>query len=84
MRLGGNSMDDSTFVQSVPGSSYMAMTDPNASDNSNDIPVNFTSALWQQMDAVATAIGGGEYVVGQYLCAACSRAGHLRLVQASA
>jgi hypothetical protein len=65
MRLGGNSMDDATFVQSVPGSSYMAVTDPAVSYNPNDIFVNFTSALWEQMNAVADAINGGEYVVGK-------------------
>jgi hypothetical protein len=62
MRLGGNSMDDATFVQGMPPSPLIDVTNANA--NPNDIPVDFGPALWAQMAAVADTIGGGEYVIG--------------------
>ncbi|KAF5392638.1 hypothetical protein D9757_002134 [Collybiopsis confluens] len=50
IRVGGNSADTSTYVQSQT-SPMLALTDPNA--NSNNQPVNYGPMLWEVMGKVA-------------------------------
>jgi hypothetical protein len=79
MRLGGNSMDSSTYVESqtspmeVPNNPYA---------NWNDVSVNFGPTLWvrasptpwarsntslqNQLVTVGDAVGGSTYVVGLF------------------
>lgn len=60
LRLGGNSMDSSTYVPDQPD--IVEFTNPNA--NSNDQPVNYGPALFDVMNAVNDKIGGTEYLIG--------------------
>ena len=63
IRLGGNSMDSSTYV---PGQSdIIQFTDPNA--NWNDQPVNFGPQLFDVMKGVSSAVGGAQYLIGRSL-----------------
>lgn len=61
LRLGGNSMDSSTYVPSQPD--IIEFTDPNA--NSNDQPVNFGPQLFDVMKGVSTAVGGAQFLIGE-------------------
>ncbi|KAH9849982.1 glycoside hydrolase family 79 protein [Lenzites betulinus] len=60
LRLGGNSMDSSTYVPSQPD--IVEFTDPNA--NSNDQPVNYGPQLFSVMKGVSTAVGGAQFLIG--------------------
>ncbi|EIW61463.1 glycoside hydrolase family 79 protein [Trametes versicolor FP-101664 SS1] len=60
LRLGGNSMDSSTYVPSQPD--IIEFTDPNA--NSNDQPVNYGPQLFDVMKGVSTAVGGAQFLIG--------------------
>ena len=61
IRLGGNSMDSSTYV---PGQEEaVVFTDPNA--NSNDQPVDYGPQLFDVMRGVSAAVGGAEYLIGE-------------------
>lgn len=60
LRLGGNSMDSSTYV---PDQQQLLMfTDPNA--NVNDQPVSFGSALFDVMGSLGTKVGTVEWLIG--------------------
>ena len=61
LRLGGNSMDSSTYTPDQPA--FIQFTDPTA--NSNDQPVDYSSQLWTVMNAVSDKVGGAEYLVGE-------------------
>ncbi|KAI0637986.1 glycoside hydrolase family 79 protein [Trametes polyzona] len=60
LRLGGNSMDSSTYVPNQPD--IIEFTDPNA--NSNDQPVNYGPQLFDVMKGVSNAVGGAQYLIG--------------------
>jgi len=60
LRLGGNSMDSSTYVPDQKD--IIEFTDPTA--NSNDQPVNYGEQLFQVMNAVSDKVGGAQYLVG--------------------
>ncbi|THH31304.1 hypothetical protein EUX98_g2881 [Antrodiella citrinella] len=60
LRLGGNSMDSSTYVPNQPD--IVEFTDPTA--NSNDQPVNYGQQLFQVMNAMSDKVGGAEYLIG--------------------
>ena len=60
LRLGGNSMDSSTYV---PGQQQIIQfTDPTA--NVNDQPVTYGSALFDLMKASSDKIGGSQWLIG--------------------
>ena len=61
LRLGGNSMDSSTFVPDQ--NQILELTDPNA--NVNDQPVDFGPQLFDVMKAASSAVGGVQYLVGK-------------------
>lgn len=61
IRLGGNSMDSSTYVPGQPDA--IEFTDPNA--NWNDQPVNYGPQLFETMKGVSSAVGGTEYLIGE-------------------
>lgn len=61
LRLGGNSMDSSTYVPDQ--SDIIEFTNPNA--NSNDQPVNYGPALFDVMNGVSNKTGGAEYLIGK-------------------
>ncbi|KAI0082446.1 glycoside hydrolase family 79 protein [Panus rudis PR-1116 ss-1] len=60
LRLGGNSMDSSTYVPTQQ--EITQFTNPNA--NSNDQPVNYGPALFDVMNKVSDSVGGAEYLIG--------------------
>ena len=60
-RIGGNSMDSSTFNESQ--TQFSVFTDPNA--NANDQPVNYGPLVFKVMDAVGKRLGGVEYLIGE-------------------
>ncbi|KAH8106024.1 hypothetical protein BXZ70DRAFT_917827 [Cristinia sonorae] len=60
LRLGGNSMDSSTYVPDQPD--IIEFTDPNA--NSNDQPVNYGEKMFEAMNALSDKVGGAEYLIG--------------------
>ena len=60
LRLGGNSMDSSTYVANQQ--SIIQFTDPNA--NSNDQPVNYGPQLFEVMKGISTKVGGVRYLIG--------------------
>lgn len=60
LRIGGNSMDSSTYVPNQQ--SIIQFTDPNA--NSNDQPVNYGSQLFDVMKGISTKVGGVQYLIG--------------------
>lgn len=62
LRLGGNSMDSSTYVPDQKD--IVEFTDPNA--NSNDQPVNYGEQLFEVMNAMSDKVGGAEYLVGEF------------------
>ena len=62
LRLGGNSMDSSTYVPNQPD--IIEFTDPNA--NSNDQPVNYGPQLFEVMKGVSSQVGGAQYLIGRY------------------
>ncbi|KAG6821564.1 hypothetical protein H0H93_000073 [Arthromyces matolae] len=61
IRVGGNSMDDSTYVPNLTGPMIQFIT---TSDSSDDQPVNYGPMLWQVMKQVADNVGGAEYLIG--------------------
>ncbi|RPD66740.1 hypothetical protein L226DRAFT_476575 [Lentinus tigrinus ALCF2SS1-7] len=60
IRLGGNSMDSSTYVPNQPD--IIEFTDPTA--NFNDQPVNYGPQLFDVMKGVSSAVGGAQYLIG--------------------
>ncbi|CAL1701104.1 unnamed protein product [Somion occarium] len=60
LRLGGNSMDSSTYVPDQQD--IIQFTNPNA--NSNDQPVNYGPALFDVMNTVSDMAGEVEYLIG--------------------
>ena len=60
LRLGGNSMDSSTYVPNQQ--SIIQFTDPNA--NSNDQPVNYGAQLFEVMKGISSQVGGVQYLIG--------------------
>ncbi len=66
LRLGGNSMDSSTYSPGQPD--IIEFTDPTA--NVNDQPVTYGPQLFEVMNAVSDKVGGAEYLIGEgiYLC----------------
>ncbi|CDO71397.1 Glycoside Hydrolase Family 79 protein [Trametes cinnabarina] len=60
LRLGGNSMDSSTYVPSQQ--EIIQFTNPNA--NFNDQPVNYGPQLFDVMKGVSSAVGGAQYLIG--------------------
>ena len=62
LRLGGNSMDSSTYTPDQ--SQIIVMTDPAA--NSNDQPVDYSKELFDVMNAVSDKVGGAEYLIGEH------------------
>ena len=60
IRLGGNSMDSSTYVPSQEN--IIQFTDPNA--NSNDQPVNYGAQLFEVMKGISSQVGGVQYLIG--------------------
>ncbi|KAF8969446.1 glycoside hydrolase family 79 protein [Flammula alnicola] len=60
VRIGGNSMDSSTYVPSQTSPMVQLL---NASANDNDQPVDFGPALWDVMDKVSSDIGGASYLI---------------------
>ncbi len=62
LRLGGNSMDSSTYVPNQQ--SIIQFTDPNA--NSNDQPVNYGAQLFEVMKGISTQVGGVQYLIGAW------------------
>ncbi|KZT29338.1 glycoside hydrolase family 79 protein [Neolentinus lepideus HHB14362 ss-1] len=62
LRIGGNSMDDSTYIPSQ-SSPLLNFTNPQA--NANDQPVTFGPPLFQLFSKVAGSVGGGaKYLIG--------------------
>ncbi|KAH7910517.1 hypothetical protein BJ138DRAFT_1008658 [Hygrophoropsis aurantiaca] len=60
IRIGGNSMDSSTFV---PDQTQMViLTDPNA--YYNDVPVNFGPTFFDVLNAMADNVGEMQFMVG--------------------
>ena len=62
LRLGGNSMDSSTYIPSQQ--QIIQFTDPNA--NVNDQPVSYGSALFDIMNTTSSKIGGTQWLIGMY------------------
>ncbi|KAI0628062.1 glycoside hydrolase family 79 protein, partial [Trametes polyzona] len=60
LRLGGNSMDSSTYMPTHQ--EIIEFKNPSA--NSNDQPVNYGSQLFDVMKGVSSAIGGAQYLIG--------------------
>ncbi|GJE84970.1 glycoside hydrolase family 79 protein [Phanerochaete sordida] len=60
LRLGGNSMDSSTYVPDQQ--QLLQFTDPNA--NVNDQPVSFGAALFDVMGSLGTKVGAVEWLIG--------------------
>ncbi|KAJ8523477.1 hypothetical protein ONZ45_g109 [Pleurotus djamor] len=61
LRVGGNSMDVSTYDPSQQTPMIRLL---NSSENPDRIPANFGPALWQVMNKVADDVGGAQYLVG--------------------
>ncbi|KAG6330783.1 hypothetical protein ID866_8308 [Astraeus odoratus] len=60
IRVGGNSMDSSTYV---PDQAQMIIvTDPNA--DYNDVPVDFGPVFFDVLNAMADAVGEMEFMIG--------------------
>ncbi|KAF5359203.1 hypothetical protein D9756_002888 [Leucocoprinus leucothites] len=60
IRVGGNSMDGSTYVPSLQA--VLELTDPNA--YFNDVPVNFGPALFDVMNGMSDKAGDMEFMIG--------------------
>ncbi|TCD70439.1 hypothetical protein EIP91_003520 [Steccherinum ochraceum] len=60
LRLGGNSMDSSTYVPDQQ--QIIQFTDPNA--DFDDQPVTYGEQLFEVMNAVSDKIGGAKYLIG--------------------
>lgn len=69
LRLGGNSMDSSTYVPSQ--TDIIDFTDPNA--NVNDQPVTYGGELFNIMKATSDKIGGVQWLIGAYRTYLCSQ-----------
>ena len=65
VRLGGNSMDSSTYVPGQPA--ILELTDPTA--NVNDQPVDFGDQVFDVMSGMSRAVGGVQYLIGESVCA---------------
>ncbi|KDR83954.1 hypothetical protein GALMADRAFT_54326 [Galerina marginata CBS 339.88] len=63
LRIGGNSMDSSTYVPSQTSPMVQLM---DQAANANDQPVNYGPVLWDVLDKVASDIGGAAYLIGSY------------------
>ncbi|KIY49365.1 hypothetical protein FISHEDRAFT_41784 [Fistulina hepatica ATCC 64428] len=61
VRIGGNSMDSSTYYQNQT-SPMLELVNPNA--NSNNQPVNYGPLLWEVMTNVSSKVGGVDYLIG--------------------
>lgn len=61
LRIGGNSMDSSTYVPSQT-SPMIQLT--NSQANVNDQPVNYGPVLWDVVKLVAQNVGGAQYLIG--------------------
>ena len=61
VRLGGNSMDSSTYIPDQQD--ILVFTDPTA--NINDQPVDFGPQLFDVMKGMSDSIGGAEYLIGE-------------------
>ena len=62
VRIGGNSIDSSTYVPGQQGS-LIQFTDPGA--NVNDQPVDFGPQLFDVMNAMNEDVGGISYLIGE-------------------
>ena len=62
LRLGGNSMDSSTYVPSQQ--QIIQFTDPTA--NVNDQTVSFGSVLFDVMKNADTKVGSAEWLIGKH------------------
>ncbi|KAH9900021.1 glycoside hydrolase family 79 protein [Cubamyces lactineus] len=60
LRLGGNSMDSSTYVPNQQ--QIIQFTDPNA--DFDDQPVDYGPQLFDVMNGMSSAVGGAQYLVG--------------------
>ncbi|KAI9001371.1 glycoside hydrolase family 79 protein [Trametes punicea] len=60
LRLGGNSMDSSTYVPTQQ--EIIVFTDPNA--NFNDMPVDYGPQLFDVMKGISSAVGGAQFLIG--------------------
>ena len=63
LRVGGNSMDVSTYIKSQ--TQFLNITDPNA--QKDHIPVDFGPTLLYVLSQVGKDIGGVEYIMGELL-----------------
>ena len=63
LRLGGNSMDSSTYVPDQQ--EIIKFTDPNA--NVNDQPVSYGSVLFDVMKTTSTKINTVQWLIGTYI-----------------
>lgn len=62
LRLGGNSMDSSTYNPAQQ--EIITFTDPNA--NVNDQPVTYGSVLFEIMKQTSDTVGGVQWLIGAY------------------
>ena len=62
LRIGGNSMDSSTYIPDQQ--QIINFTNPNASID--DQPVNYSSMLFQLMKATSDTIGGVQWLIGAF------------------
>ena len=61
LRIGGDSMDSSTFVANQ--TQFSIFINPNA--NPNDQSVDFGPIVFNVLDAVSKSLGGVEYLIGE-------------------
>ncbi|RDB22546.1 Beta-glucuronidase [Hypsizygus marmoreus] len=61
IRVGGNSMDSSTYV---PTQTSPMVQLSNTAPNANNQPVDYGPMLWDVLKKVADDVGGAEYLVG--------------------
>lgn len=61
IRVGGNSMDSSTYI---PSQTSPMVQLSNVAANANNQLANYGPLLWDVMKKVADDLGGAEYLVG--------------------
>ncbi|KAF8204822.1 glycoside hydrolase family 79 protein [Pholiota molesta] len=61
MRIGGNSLDSSTYDSSLASPMIQITSGP---VNANDQPVTYGPVLWDVLDKVSSDIGGAYYLIG--------------------
>ncbi|KAF9464382.1 glycoside hydrolase family 79 protein [Collybia nuda] len=61
VRVGGNSMDSSTYIPDQKSPMVQIKT---GATNANNQPVNYGPELWNVMKKVASDVGGAEYLIG--------------------